>query len=884
MAATTRSQSHLVCAIVTPDYLGQLLILGRSLAATMPGAAMRVGVLQDCAGRPGFQSHSDAYLSDLDSDADHRAIGLDDVDWENFDVALASIIYSTLEFATSIKPALLRSFLAQGWEHVTYLDPDIEIYRDFTHLLDHDCDVSLTPHLFSDIPRDGFTPSTQDILQAGFYNLGFCSVTSTAIAFLNWWSERLQFDCLVAPGRGHFTDQRILDLATLKARVQSLREPGINVAYWNLHERHLVERDDEWDVSFEGDRHPLYFFHFSGFRFERSPSLSVHASRRIVGSSLPRAFAARYDEKLHASDEARTALAFTLAGSRAGEPIPEAWRRCLREDVEVHVRAGHTLHEIHEDIYHWADPRPWATCATCGVDHENVALRARSLLAAWACHPALDGVPNAIGAFFRVEHHEVASSPMAQLSWAYEHLDEAVRGHERLLAHVQDSAARALRNAVSLRLVGYFSYSAGIGQIARWTLESLDGARRHAAIERVYVEGDSPEYLSALLCRANPIATANASALCFINADQWRYHASPRVDPSTQRVEAVWAWELEEIPREMYQLAASGGIHRIHALSHWSARAMAKVLPVPVERFTPFDPTLVESVARVPAGASPDPYLLTAFDAKSLLSRKNPEGVLALWNRVRADFPAMRLVIKATSLRDLAPASLLEAIDATPRVELIDEYLGDEQYLSLLRHCSAYVSLHRSEGLGLTPIEAALASLPVLYTDYGGLSEFLDQGFYPVSYEMTSVGASEHDLGPYDRLARWAEPDLDDAERQLRRALESASDDTSTSKLFLDRKKLEANLASALEEALSTCERLFEATRPEDPLVEAMIDAFEAPLATIESAPQTPSVSRLYLHVVSPFYYLYRHLHERTRLQVNLALLALRGRDDASGD
>jgi hypothetical protein len=35
-------------------------------------------------------------------------------------------------------------------------------------VLDDNKDISLTPHLFTDIPRDDFKPSTNDILRAGW--------------------------------------------------------------------------------------------------------------------------------------------------------------------------------------------------------------------------------------------------------------------------------------------------------------------------------------------------------------------------------------------------------------------------------------------------------------------------------------------------------------------------------------------------------------------------------------------------------------------------------------------------------------------------------------------------------------------------------------------
>jgi glycosyltransferase involved in cell wall biosynthesis len=873
---------HLVCAIITPNYLDQFLVLGRSLAIAMPSADLRVLVLQDCADVGLIQQSIDDYLGATGSGADHQALTIDQCDWGDFDIASAALFYNILEFATSVKPALLRFFLGQGWERVTYLDPDIQVFEDFTPLLDDAVDVSLTPHFFTDIPRDGFRPSTNDVLMAGFYNLGFCSVRPTATSFLEWWSDRLQFDCLIDHTGGYFTDQKIIDLAPLKANVQVVKEPGCNVAYWNLHERQIVKDQGDWKITFDGSIHQLYFFHFSGFLLDRTPSLSKHATRKVLGDAIPRSFARQYEKQLLEAgpDEPIT---FTLGGTSLATPIPTKWNRCIREDAEVHIRAGFTLRQVREEIYPPHEPLKWSECLTCGVEHGNFGTRAQSFLAGWARHSSLEGVPNAISAFFRIPHHQFRAPAIEQLSWAADQLQEVVHGIDALVADVMAAAAHSIQDAVDLKLVGYFTYPAGVGQIARWTLRALEEAGIHSAIDRVFVTSDSDEYLSSLLARENPLAAANASALCFINADQWEVHvmAPQRVNPQTEHVEAVWAWELEQIPSKMYDIAASGTVQRVHALSRWSAQAMAKVLPVPVQRFAPFDMSLIE----VLKGRSLSPtapgqlahYILTTFDAKSYLSRKNPEGALSLWQRVQADFPDHSLVIKSTDLRDLATPELLERIDASPRTVLIDELLTDDDYMDLLGHCDAFVSLHRSEGMGLTPIEAGLCGLPVIYTNYGGVSEFMDEGFFPVSYELVQVGESEHDSGPYDAYAWWAEPDPDDAERQLRRALEVSANGHAGSPLTVDRKRLEENLVIAQLEVVATAERLIQMAEQSDGPVEVhLIERLLAPLSAIVDPVEPANPNPVVFALVSVVYQGYRLLPARLRYQFNMAFNKLR--------
>src|SRR5205823_482995 len=77
-----------------------------------------------------------------------------------------------------------------------------------------------------------------------------------------------------------------------------------------------------------------------------------------------------------------------------------------------------------------------------------------------------------------------------------------------------------------------------------------------------------------------------------------------------------------------------------------------------------------------------------------------------------------------------------------------------------------YMSLHRSEGFGLTPAEAMALGKPVIATRYGGTLDFMnDENSYLVDHTWTKVGRAAH---PYPADAIWAEPDLDHAARLMR--------------------------------------------------------------------------------------------------------------------
>ena len=142
-----------------------------------------------------------------------------------------------------MKPYLLEHlFRHYSIEKLLYLDPDILILNSLDTLRNYldEADILLTPHLLSPIPNDGRRPTEHDILKSGVYNLGFLGLRNglESKRLLRWWSDKLYHHCIVAVEQNLFVDQRWMDLApSLFEGVRILREPGYNVAYWNLHER-----------------------------------------------------------------------------------------------------------------------------------------------------------------------------------------------------------------------------------------------------------------------------------------------------------------------------------------------------------------------------------------------------------------------------------------------------------------------------------------------------------------------------------------------------------------------------------------------------------------------------------------------------------------------
>jgi glycosyltransferase involved in cell wall biosynthesis len=84
--------------------------------------------------------------------------------------------------------------------------------------------------------------------------------------------------------------------------------------------------------------------------------------------------------------------------------------------------------------------------------------------------------------------------------------------------------------------------------------------------------------------------------------------------------------------------------------------------------------------------------------------------------------------------------------------------------------CDAYVSLHRSEGFGLTMAEAMAIGKPVIGTGYSGNLDFMNAAnSYLVEYELGRVGP---DCEIYPPEGTWARPSIEHAAELMRRVVE----------------------------------------------------------------------------------------------------------------
>ena len=192
-----------------------------------------------------------------------RRMTIADLPIDGAEFARQAAIYRPDELAQSSKPLVLQAVLDQIDEPCAYLDADIEVYGALDALpgLLGDAELALTPHWSG---SQGAAEAAIDdwvLLQSGAFNSGFVVVGPGGRPFLDWWQQRCRRDSIHDPDHHLLVDQRWLDLAAAQFPCRVIRDPGYNVAYWNVAERGLTVDDG----GYRADDAPLRFFHFSGF-------------------------------------------------------------------------------------------------------------------------------------------------------------------------------------------------------------------------------------------------------------------------------------------------------------------------------------------------------------------------------------------------------------------------------------------------------------------------------------------------------------------------------------------------------------------------------------------------------------------------------------------
>lgn len=320
-----------------------------------------------------------------------------------------------------------------------------------------------------------------------------------------------------------------------------------------------------------------------------------------------------------------------------------------------------------------------------------------------------------------------------------------------------------------VNLVGFFSAEFGQGEVAR----RLDRALRHAGIPHTTIPYEEIphrqehgfEHSEGELHDLN-VVVLNAEHLL-----RFAYASTGELLHERFSV-GVWFWETSVFPD--YLRPALKYVDEVWVASEFVAEAIRAVTAVPVRVF----PLAVEAPAdaaatRADLGLPDDRFLFSfVFDFHSTIARKNPAGLIEAFTSAFGPDEGAALVVKSINGEKFPDElrRLREVAADRPDVHLVDGFVPAAQVQAFTSLADCSVSLHRSEGFGLTLAEAMALGKPAIATGYSGNLEFMDErNSYLVPHRLTELA---EDVGPYPAGSVWADPDVDQAADLMRRVKE----------------------------------------------------------------------------------------------------------------
>jgi hypothetical protein len=243
--------------------------------------------------------------------------------------------HDVVEVCTAVKGPFLHQACGSGADAVIYLDPDIALLESLSPLVDMlaDHDILLTPHLIEpNVERAAILDNDLSASRTGIFNLGFVMVRAAGegARFAKWWNGRLLEFCYDDIPNGLFVDQRWCDhVPALFDRVKVIRDPGYNVASWNLSTRKVAIGKDG-AITVNGAR--LRFWHFT----KLGPTGDV-MTKRYAGDNYPVYEIWRWykDEVAAATDPAIPARYWAYDAYDDGAPIEKPHRVLYRERADL---------------------------------------------------------------------------------------------------------------------------------------------------------------------------------------------------------------------------------------------------------------------------------------------------------------------------------------------------------------------------------------------------------------------------------------------------------------------------------------------------------------------------------------------------------------------
>ena len=332
---------------------------------------------------------------------------------------------------------------------------------------------------------------------------------------------------------------------------------------------------------------------------------------------------------------------------------------------------------------------------------------------------------------------------------------------------------------LSLNVVGLLTSAIGLGVAARNTVRLLRPEGMPLHLSDVNTGGGRQGRDTSVTSTGSRDADSQPAPITLfhlnpLEALEWLTSLGKQA--LADRVRAIVPfWELEEIPEDWVEVLAAVDV--ILAPTSFVADSIRRSVPDCVIVDFPQSVVVPGGIVanRASWGLPEGPLLfLSIFDAGSDSGRKNPMGAVAAFQRAFPDRDDVLLAFKISSMPgdvsvDPPLAALVEAAQGDPRIRIMTHAASYAEVLQLHAAADVYLSLHRSEGLGLTMMEAMSLGVPVVATAYSGNLDFMNaDNSILIPYSMIPMEARHHAYASLHGRVRWADPDLEAAASALR--------------------------------------------------------------------------------------------------------------------
>lgn len=353
----------------------------------------------------------------------------------------------------------------------------------------------------------------------------------------------------------------------------------------------------------------------------------------------------------------------------------------------------------------------------------------------------------------------------------------------------------------SVNLIGLLTDPRGIGQVAQGIRACL------TELEVSFIESDLSDMAEGR--RIQPVLPTAEGRLniSVINPGEtgWVYEKFGSSAYQGCYNIGHWSWELDKsVPQDWKRYVEL--FDELWAPSTFIANTFAEQFHLPTYTLSPIVRHRAnQTYRRSDFGLAEDEFVfLFICDFKSVAERKNPLAAVRAFKSAFSAKDKATLVLKLSS-GSFDPAYLqrLQAECMQPNILLIDEIMSRDKIDSLFCLCDAYVSLHRSEGFGITLAEAMLAEKPVIATAWSGNLDFMtDENSYLVKSRLIELDTN---YGPYMSGEFWAEPDLEHAAQLMKQVFNNRFEPdprTASAKALIESKYSLSALSISIEERL----------------------------------------------------------------------------------